>query len=244
MTQRQKVGLLLGVCGFIIAAVFALVPPLAQDLSYHHFSDPRTWLAVPNFGDVMSNAPFVAAGLYGLWVLSRRPAQPARLPLLVFFIGVILVAPGSAYYHWAPDNATLFWDRLPMTVAFMGLAAAVLVERVDAKVGVCVALPLLLAVGVASAVYWRVSDDLRAYALVQFLPMLAIPAMLWLFPSGSALIGWRAIGGVFVFYGLAKVTEHFDAQVLDLLGGTVSGHTLKHLFAAMGPVAMVMNLRR
>lgn len=249
MTHEQKIWLLVGVCASIVALVFACVPPMAQDLAYHHFSDPRGWLGIPNFGDVVSNAPFVPAGLYGLWVLGKREAEPARIPLGVFFVGVILVAPGSAYYHWVPNNETLFWDRLPMTVAFMGLTAAVIADRIDAKVGVNFALPALIVVGAASAVCWRMSEaagagDLRAYALVQFLPMLAIPLMLWLFKNPGAAIGWRAIGGAFVFYGLAKITEHYDPQVLDLLGGVVSGHTLKHLFAALGPVALVMNLRR
>jgi hypothetical protein len=111
-----------------------------------------------------------------------------------------------------------------------------------------IALPLLILLGLASVEYWRMSEaagvgDLRAYALVQFLPMLAIPALVLLFPNDKAIIHWRAVLAVFVCYALAKAMEYFDAQVLDLLGGAVSGHTLKHLFAALGPVALVMNLR-
>lgn len=246
MSHVQKVGLLLTVCTIVVVLVFALVPPLPQDVAYHHFSDPRGAWGIPNVGDVLSNAPFLAAGIYGLWVVRRRRPEPARLALQVFFVGVILVAPGSAYYHWAPDNWTLFWDRLPMTVAFMGLTAAVIADRIDAKWGNRVALPLLVLIGLASAVWWRLSEangvgDLRAYALVQFLPMLLIPLMLWMFPNGRT-IGWRAVGAAFVFYGLAKVTEQYDAQVLDLLAGSVSGHTIKHLFAAIGPVAMAWAL--
>lgn len=238
MSERQKIWVFVGVCFGLVAAMFAFVPPIPQDLAYHHFSDRRGWLGVPNFGDVMSNAPFLLAGLYGLWVLSKRRAEPARAPLVVFFVVIILVGPASAYYHWTPDNWTLFWDRLPMTVAFMALTAAVIADRIDARVGVRYALPLLILVGVASALYWRQTEavgagDLRAYALVQFLPMVAIPLMGWLFPK-FATIGWRAIGAAFVFYGLAKVTEHFDHQIMELLGGAMSGHTLKHLFAAIG----------
>jgi len=247
MSPASKLWLLGGLMLGIVAAVFAFVPPMPQPLAYHAFSDARSWLGIPNFGDVMSNAPFVPAGLYGLWVLTKHRDEgawsaDARLPLAVFFVGVILVAPGSAYYHWAPDNASLSWDRLPMTVAFMGLMAAVISDRIDVRLGVRLALPALVAVGVFSAVYWRITDDLRAYALVQFLPVLIIPLILWLWPQGK-WIGWRAIGWAFAFYTLAKLTEYFDGEVLALLDGYISGHTIKHLFAAMGPVAVALTLK-
>jgi len=192
----------------------------------------------------MSNAPFVAVGLYGLWVLSKRSdsgtwSEDARLPLAVFFIAVALVGPGSAYYHWAPDNATLFWDRLPMTVGFMALLSAVIVDRI----GVRWALPALVAVGLLSAVYWRMTDDLRVYVLVQFLPVVLIPMIMALWPHGT-WISWRAIVGAFAFYALAKLTEHFDAEVLALLSESISGHTIKHLCAAAAPLAVAQTLKR
>ena len=41
------------------------------------------------------------------------------------------------------------------------------------------------------------------------------------------------------FYGLAKLLETFDRQIFALDGGLVSGHTLKHLAAAMAGVWLV-----
>lgn len=248
MTDRQKVWVLIGTCALIIGAVFLLIDPVAQNPGYHQFSDGRKWLSINNFGDVVSNALFVPAGLYGLWSLSKSSSEPARIPLAVFFIGVIFVAPGSAYYHLNPTNWTLFWDRLPMTVAFMGLTAAIVADRVNAGFGVRVALPALIVLGAGSVVYWYMTEiaqagDLRAYGLVQYMPMAMIPLMLWLFPKSSPL-GWRALGFVFIFYALAKALEYYDHQVMTQLGGLVSGHTLKHLFAAMAPIALGVNLRR
>ena len=250
MTERHnhKAWLLLGGCALVICAVFAFIGPIEQDPLYHHFSDTRRWLGIENFGDVASNALFIPAGLYGLWVLRTRAPDPTRLPLAVFFIGVSLIAPGSAYYHWNPTNATLFWDRLPMSAAFMALTAAIITDRINAKIGVRVILPLLIAVGAASVLYWARTEaagagDLRAYGLVQYFPMVVIPFVLWLFPK-DGVIGWKALGGLFVFYALAKGLDYFDHQVLALLGDVVSGHTLKHSFAALAPVSFVMNLRR
>jgi len=246
MSERSKLWLLVGITFGVIVAVFALVPPLAQPQTYHDFADPRGVWGIPNFGDVMSNTPFFFAGLFGLWVMLKRVglgpwSEDARLPLAVFFTGVFLVAPGSAYYHLAPDNATLFWDRLPMTVAFMGLMAAVITDRVNSDKGVRIVLPALIIFGAGSAIYWHITDDLRAYLLVQFLPVLIIPLIMLLWPHGK-WITWRAILGVFVFYTLAKLTEHFDAEVLELMGGAISGHTIKHVFAALGPVAVACTL--
>jgi len=246
MSEVIKLWVLVGGAVLIAVVMFVAVPPVAQPLAYHDFSDMRGLWGIPNFSDVVSNAAFVPAGLYGVWVVmgtTDRAAAwsgDARLPLMVFFFSMVLIAPGSAYYHWAPDNGTLFWDRLPMTVAFMGFSAAVIVDRIHVRPTVVVL--VLITIGVASAVYWHVVDDLRAYILVQFLPMLMIPLVLWMYPQGR-YITWRSVVWVFVFYALAKWVEHFDAEILELLGGTVSGHTLKHVFAAMAPVGVAVTIQ-
>ena len=71
-------------------------------------------------------------------------------PYLTLFEGVALTALGSGYYHLAPDNARLVWDRLPMTIGFMGLLAAVLAERVSVPVARRLFVPLLASVRRAS----------------------------------------------------------------------------------------------
>ncbi|PCI39601.1 MAG: alkaline phytoceramidase [Rhodospirillaceae bacterium] len=224
MTDGQKTGLVVGLSGLVVGLVFALVPATAQPTAYHLFSDGRGWLGIANFGDVASNLVFVFGGLWGLLKFRSLKGSAIYLPLMVFFLGVVLVGPGSAYYHLAPDNLTLFWDRVPMTIAFMGLFAAVITERINEKFGVRVALPTLICLGLVSVVYWRISEmqgagDLRAYALVQFLPMLLIPLVMVLFSNPSAKIGWRALLGVFVFYGLAKVSETYDHQIFEFSAG-------------------------
>jgi hypothetical protein len=46
------------------------------------------------------------------------------------------------------------------------------------------------------------------------------------------------------FYVLAKILETGDRQIFALTGHTVSGHTLKHLAAAMAGYWMLRMLRR
>ncbi|NNE23348.1 MAG: alkaline phytoceramidase, partial [Rhizobiales bacterium] len=147
-----------------------------------------------------------------------------------------------AYYHLAPGNERLVWDRLPMTIAFMALFAAFIADRIDRRIGIYWLLPLFVAAGIASVAYWAWTEalgrgDLRWYVIVQFYPIVALPIICWLFPGGRHTTG-RHLAWLIAWYAVAKLLEHFDAVVLTLLGGTISGHTLKHL--ASGAAALVV----
>jgi hypothetical protein len=224
------------------AAAVSLVPPIPQDPSYHSFADVRALGVFANGGNVLSNVGFLLVGGYGfLWVLGSSTGagmgfveSRERWPYALFFAGVALTGVGSAYYHWAPDTARLFWDRLPMTVGFMAFLAAIVAERIGVSIGLLLLGPLLAA-GVGSIVYWRAGElhgagDLRPYALVQFLPALLILLMLWQCPARYT--GGGLMLGVLGLYGAAKVFEALDGPIFSL-GHVVSGHTLKHLTVAL-----------
>jgi hypothetical protein len=53
------------------------------------------------------------------------------------FVGLQLTAFGSSYYHLSPNNSRLVWDRLPMTIAFMSMVAAIIAERISLRIGLC-----------------------------------------------------------------------------------------------------------
>ena len=182
-TRTWRVAVLIATAVIASIAVFCR-PPIPQDPAYHHFADTRTVLGLPNGLNVLSNLAFAVVGLAGWWVLRRGRADlrdpRERWPWGVFFFGVALTSLGSAWYHLAPSNETLVWDRLPMAVAFMGLFAAVIAERIDVRSGLRLLWPMVL-LGVGGVLYWyftqRSGDggDLRPYVLVQFYPVLAIP---------------------------------------------------------------------
>ena len=157
------IGLVLGT----LALAFA-IDPIAQDLNYHRFADTRDFFGVPNFFDVVSNLPFLVVGLLGLRIAVRGERDPARPGWIVLFVGVTLVAFGSSWYHLSPSNGTLVWDRLPMTIGFMGLFVALLTEYINPGLGRLLLLPAVL-LGAASVAHWAFSDDLRLYAWVQFM---------------------------------------------------------------------------
>ena len=220
-----------------VIAVLVFVAPVPQDPAYHAFADGRAFLGIANFGNVASNLPFLVVGAWGVGYVMRH-GQAVCLPGLelayvVFFSGVMLTALGSGYYHLVPANEPLAWDRLPMTIAFAGLFAIIVGEYVSARAGRLLVIPLLI-IGIVSVEYWiwtesRGAGDLRPYALFQFLPMLLIPVILLLYKPaiGHVRYFWMMLG----FYVLSKVTEFLDAHIFAA-GGIVSGHTLKHLFAA------------
>jgi hypothetical protein len=244
--------------GFLVALLIAAIiglsffEPIPQPLEYHRFADTRSWLGIANFGDVLSNVPYALAGGFGLWAILGaagrnwfdRPAD--RWPYIIFFTGVALVSAGSAYYHLAPGNERLVWDRLPMTIAFMALFAAFIADRIDRRIGTYWLLPLLVAAGILSVAYWAWTEalgrgDLRWYAIVQFYPIVALPIICWLFPHGRYTTG-RHLAWLLAWYTVAKALEHFDASILNLLGGAISGHTLKHLASGIAALLVIRML--
>ena len=102
-----------------------LLPPISQDQNYHDFADQRTILGIPHFWNVVSNLPFIAVGVAGIRHAHRDPA------IFVLFLGILLTGFGSSYYHLDPNDHTLFWDRLPMSISFMAILAMAVEERLD-----------------------------------------------------------------------------------------------------------------
>jgi hypothetical protein len=236
----------------VLASLTLLLPPIAQPPHYHDFVDQRSCWGIPNCLDALSNLPFMLVGAIGLFLL-RRPAAQGRfrdrreaLPYRLFFVGAVLIGFGSGYYHLEPTNDRLLWDRLAMMLTFMSWIAAIVAERVSLQAGFRL-LPLLLAAGLGSAAWWWWSEaqgmgDLRFYLLMQVYPMLLIPLLLWLYPPRYS--GDRAILGVVGLYLVALIFDRSDRLVFALTDGWVSGHTIKHLIAALAVLAIARHLQR
>jgi hypothetical protein len=252
LSRKASLGTLVLLTAAVVA-VSCMLPRISQPLSYHQFADTRSMLEIPNFGDVVSNLPFAIVGIWGLVFLLRtrfrKNAQAflderERWPYLFVFIGLLLTAFGSSYYHLAPDNARLLWDRLPMTITFMAMVSAVIAERISVRLGVWL-LPALLLLGLATVVQWEWSEmrgtgDLRFYAAVQAYSALVI-LLSFAFPRRYTRSGDFAL--VIGFYALAKALEFFDKPIFAALH-FVSGHTLKHLAAAAAGYCILRMLQK
>jgi hypothetical protein len=234
----------------LLAVGLALfLPAMPQPPAYHDFADKREAYGIRNFLDVVSNLSFALAGLAGLAALLRPRTcfeQPSeRWPYLVFVAGVLATAAGSCYYHLEPNNETLFWDRLPMTIAFMSLISAQIVDRVDVRIGLLSLVPLLL-VGLASVVYWIVTErqgrgNVVPYGVLQAWVVVVLLKLVVFHPSRYS--HGNLIYAVFLGYVLAKGFEHFDREILEMTG-VVSGHTLKHVAAGLAGLPVVWMLWR
>lgn len=231
----------------ILAAALAIAivaaGPLAQDQHFHAFADTSV-LGIAHFGNVASNAAHLAVGVAGLRRLARIgiaiPAATA-LALRAWFIGFVLVAVGSAWYHADPSDASLVWDRAAMTVVFAAATAIYVTDRVSGRAGLLV-LAALVALGLGSQLHWHATGDLRAYRFAELLPFALVPAICMLF-QGRLTTSRLALGVIAVF-AAATVCEHFDPEIADLLGGATSGHTIKHLISAGAGWLMVPMMGR
>ena len=243
MIKNERLGIaLIVLTGIILLVALGMYGPIPQDLEYHQFSDTATYFSIPNTLNVVSNLPLLLAGLFCFLVMLRDEkdyliCRTNRRAYLVFFLGVALVGLGSAYYHLSPDNETLVWDRLPMTVSFMALYTIIIAEFISVKTGKRLLWPLIV-IGVFSVLYWAYTEsidagDLRLYAWVQFFPVLTIPIIL--LTHKSSYSGARGYWAVSACYALAKVCEHFDAEIHGLLV-IISGHSLKHILPVIGLV--------
>lgn len=237
--------------GAALAGLAWALPRIPQPQQYHDFADQRACFGVPNCLNTASNVLFVLAGLAGLCFLRSEAGRQAflepreALPYALFFFAVILTGFGSGYYHLAPDNDRLVWDRAAITLALISWFAAILCERVSLTTGLRL-LPLMFAAGLGSVAYWGWSEvhgrgDLRAYGLIQFYPMLLIPLLLRFYPprySGDKDI--LAVIGLYLMALLCDLTDRRIATLTDM----VSGHTAKHILAALAAYWVVMRLKR
>ena len=244
MRHYHSEKVLVALAALLLVGGALFLDPIAQPLSYHLFADRRSWFGIPNTWNVLSNIPFALVGALGLFTCRSADRAGDLLIFRTIFAGILCTAFGSAYYHWQPGNQSLVWDRLPMAVAFMGFFVYVLSDRIDRKLNRL--LWPLCVLGVASVLYWRWTEvqgagDLRWYVLVQFGPVVLIPLILMLVPGPAGELKYYV--GLLACYGLAKLLEYFDQSVWEM-GQVVSGHTLKHLAAALGTWFILLMLRQ
>ncbi len=232
-------GLLIAILLLLIVALFG--PDVAQPVHQHDFADQRYFGYLPCAGDVLSNLPFALWGIAGLLTLRHFKLDQSTKGLsALFFVGLIITACASSWYHLQPDNAGLVIDRLGMTFAFAGLLGLAAAVRTSLRAGVVLS-ALVLALGALSVWSWTWTGNLLPWVVLQFGGMVLI---LWLGTrqplKGSLAIRW---GLVMLIYAVAKVLELADHAVYDLTSQLISGHSLKHIVASFAAWPVFVSLR-
>lgn len=220
--------------------------PIAQIPDYHRFADNQIWMGIPNASNVLSNLGFAVVGACGLFFMwahrSKIKTWPGASGYLLFFTALLLTAFGSAWYHLAPDNARLVYDRLPIALACSGLLAAVAHDTMGKTRWL---VPVMAAIAFASVAWWRYTDllgagDLRPYLLLQILPLTMIPLLQWLWkrPRNER----AAFAAAIALYVAAKICEMADHALFGALA-MISGHALKHLLAGLAAAILAWHLQ-
>ncbi len=230
--KKSHIKILYALTIIAIVAIF-FVKPIPQSQEYHQFADQLTFFSIPNFWNVISNLPFIVIGSLGIVsVLDLMKQNPLQSLFIWFFIGIILTGFGSAYYHYNPNDATLIWDRLPMTISFMSFLSIIISEFIDVNFGKKALFPFLI-IGVLSIAYWVVFQDLRMYVLIQFLPISLIPIVLFLSKNNLKIKKYFWL--ILFAYVVAKFLESYDLFIFTSTYNVISGHTMKHFAAAIAP---------
>ncbi|GLJ05613.1 hypothetical protein SUGI_0021180 [Cryptomeria japonica] len=231
---------------FCFIFLMLVTPTIPQSQEYHKFADKRNLFGVPNTLNVISIFPFLVIGVIGFVLCLHGNYFGISLRgevwgWIFFYAAVVATAFGSAHYHLKPDDARLVWDRLPVTVALTSVMVIFIIERIDERTGTAFLFPILM-LSTVSIAYWRFFDDLRPYAFVQFIPFIAIPAMTVLLPPKyTHSIYWLWSAG---FYLLSEIEEAADRKLYKWTHYIISGHTLKHMSAAMVPILLTLMLSR
>ncbi|MFZ6732619.1 hypothetical protein ACO0LG_11910 [Undibacterium sp. Ji42W] len=230
----------------LAALALLLHGPIAQLAHYHDFADQSDWVGIPHAIDVLTNLGFAIAAMAGGWFLVEKYRKAdvgiAFPAYCVFALSIAATTVGSSYYHLAPDDARLFWDRLPIAFACCSLLAAVradILPSMDARKAF-MELVLLLMGALMSVVWWQQTGDLRPYLLIQGLTLVLIPLWQWIWKAERA--DRLAFGAAMFLYVIAKITEMLDGQILQHLQ-FMSGHSLKHLLAALAAGLIVWRWR-
>lgn len=223
--------------GAALLAWLAIHAPVPERADHNVFADQRGWMGVANAGDVLSNLAFLAVGIAGLVALGRRlvdaPATAA------FLASLLATAAGSAWYHWAPDDARLLAYRLPNALLAMSLLAAVLGDG-WARARQAALLSGCLLAAVAGTAWSMHSGDLRAFLATQLVPFVVVIAWQWTRPRPAA--ERAAFTLALAAFVASQWAQAHDRAALLAVG--ISGHTFKHLLAAVATALIARALVR
>ena len=225
-------------------------PMVPQAVHYHDFADQRAWGGLHNAMDVLSNLPFLVIGLLGCWLaVWRAPkavqASGARPWLALVFGGLVMTAIGSSYYHLAPSDWRVFWDRMGMVPVFAGVLGLAVESVLQQRAAVVTAALALLGGPIALWV-WLQTGQLLPWAVLQgggMVLLLALAIAQWRKPVAAPRIQWP-LAALVAWYALAKVLELGDTAIWAASAHSVAGHGLKHVAAALALVPLLQTVQR
>jgi hypothetical protein len=238
---KSEISFLTSLIILLILAIF--LPPIAQNQNYHNFSDQRTLFGVKNALDTLSNFAFVIVGLWGLINFYKykyiKISNNFSVLLNLFFVTIILTGLGSFYYHLNPNDFTLVFDRLALSLVFAVVLAMLAAIRISERLGFHTLAEMII-LAPLSVLLWNYNGNLTPYAVLQFGGIAIIVLTLLLTKSQKQSPCFTSL---IILYSFAKVTEFYDVEIFSLTQNLISGHTLKHLIGALAVLIFISPLK-
>ena len=239
--SKSEISFLSGLIILLILAIF--LPSIQQDQNYHNFADQRALFGVNNAFDTLSNLAFIIVGILGLFNFYNNKfikiSNSFSVILNLFFISIILTGLGSGYYHLSPNDFTLVFDRLALTLVFTFILAMLASIRISERSGFHTLAELII-LAPLSVLLWNYNGNLTPYAVLQFGGIIIIVLTLLLTKAQKQSPCFTSL---IILYGFAKVAEFYDVEIFNLSQNLISGHTLKHLIASIAVLVFISPLK-
>ena len=239
--SKSEISFLIGLIILLILAIF--LPSIQQNQNYHNFADKRLLFEVNNAFDTLSNIAFIIVGALGLFNFYNNQfikiSNSFSVILNLFFISIILTGLGSGYYHLSPNDFTLVFDRLALTLVFTFILAMLANIRISERSGFHTLAELII-LAPLTVLIWNYNGNLTPYAVLQFGGIILVFLTLLLTKARKQSPCFTSL---IILYGVAKLVELYDEKIFTLSQNLISGHTLKHLIAALAVVIFVSPLK-
>jgi hypothetical protein len=239
--SKSEISFLTGLIILILLAIF--LPSIEQNQNYHNFADQRVLFGVNNAFDTLSNLAFIIVGILGLVNFYNNQyikiSNSFSVILNLFFISIILIGLGSSFYHLSPNDFTLVFDRLAMSLVFASILAMLAYLKISPRFGLHTLAELLI-LAPLTVLIWKFNGNLTPYVVLQFGGIILV--ILTLLLTKTRMQG-PCFTSLIILYGAAKLVEFYDEKIFNLSQNLISGHTLKHLIAALAVIIFVSPLK-
>lgn len=240
--SKSEISFLAGLIILLLLAIF--LPAIAQNQNYHNFADQRTFFEIKNASNTLSNLAFIVVGLWGLINFYKNKyikiSNSFSVLLNLFFITIILTGLGSSYYHLSPNDFTLVFDRLALSLVFAVVLAILANIRISERSGFHTLAELII-LAPLSVLLWNYNGNLTPYAVLQFGGIIIIVLTLLLTKAQKQ---GPCFASLIILYGFAKIAEFYDVEIFNLSQNLISGHTLKHLIGALAVLIFILPLHK
>jgi hypothetical protein len=239
--SKSEISFLTGLIILILLAIF--LPSIEQNQNYHNFADQRVLFGVNNAFDTLSNLAFIIVGALGLVNFYNNQyikiSNSFSVILNLFFISIILTGLGSSFYHLSPNDFTLVFDRLAMSLVFASILAMLAYLKISPRFGLHTLAELLI-LAPLTVLIWKFNGNLTPYVVLQFGGIILV--ILTLLLTKTRMQG-PCFTSLIILYGAAKLVEFYDEKIFNLSQNLISGHTLKHLIAALAVIIFISPLK-